>query len=76
MEHTLERLNQLISQGEIDLSDFYVVSLYEGELALQGHHTLDKMDKYSKFGKFNYLEDVKYFQLNTSDLDITLTLNK
>ena len=76
MKDTLEKLNELISQGEIDLSDFYVVSLYEGELALQGHHTLEKQEKYSKFGKFIYLEDVKYFQLKTNSMEIVLTLNQ
>ena len=75
MEQKLEILNKLVSEGKVDLKDFYVVTMHRHDIKLQGEHSQEKMKKYSEFGEFIYDKDANYFDLNNGLLNITLTLS-
>jgi hypothetical protein len=73
MKEQLEKLNNLIADGVVDMNDFYAVSVYADKITLQGLFSSSKAMKYGckEVGKTGYIEG----KINCSGTlaEITLT---
>ena len=71
MKKTTTKFRRLVANGFIDVDDFYVISLKDNEIELQGHYRSDKIEKYSSFNfEVGYHG---YIVANRSNINITLT---
>jgi hypothetical protein len=72
MNKNLKLLNTLIELNVIDLKDYYVITIYEYKLNLQGHYKaellVDLIDK-----GFTIIENNGYTVATKENIEITLT---
>lgn len=72
MNKHLKLLNTLIELNVIDLKDYYVVTIYEYKLSLQGHYKNELVADLIDAG-FTLIKDDGYIKATKKNIEITLT---
>jgi hypothetical protein len=71
----LERLNQLVSEGVIDVNDFYSVDLDKGRISFQGDLTQSRLRKYKELANIEFDEECGWFKGSKNGIRIVLTID-
>jgi hypothetical protein len=71
----LEKLNQLVSEGVINVNDFYVIDLDHGRISFQGSLTQSKMRKYKELANIVFDEECGWFKGSNNGIRIVLTID-
>ena len=69
MKKNLDKLNQLIKDGAVDVEDFYSIGVSGYKVTLQGNYSLEMAEKYKAF---DFKVD-KYLIGKKDNIIITLT---
>lgn len=69
MKKQVEKLSML----NIDMNDFYAITLYESEIRLQGRLTGTLLRKMKELGFVFVLDDSGYLESRMDDINVTLT---
>lgn len=69
MKKQVEKLSML----NIDMNDFYAITLYESEIRLQGRLTGTLLRKMREYGFVFVLDDSGYLESRMDDIAVTLT---
>jgi len=71
MKKTTTKFRRLVANGFIDVDDFYVISIKDNEIDLQGHFNSELIKKYSSF--VFEVSRASYVEATRSNINITLT---
>lgn len=72
MTTSLEQLNKIASQ--VDLNEFYVVSIYPYKIQLQGNFNSALISRLRSAGFFPVVWDDDYYHMENADRDIHIAL--
>lgn len=72
MKRQIRKLNLMIRFGIIDPNDFYVITVYDDSIKLQGKYKSDVISKLKKWS-FQIDDITKYIKANRKGITITLT---
>jgi hypothetical protein len=75
VSNQLENLNKLVSEGVIDVNDFYSIDLDKGRISMQGDLTQSKMRKYKELANIVFDEECGWFKGSNNGIRIVLTID-